>query len=319
LLTLSRISGDTEELERWITKRDEPFVPPVEPPPVTLPRATPQLGRALHLPLPWLDEAIDLLREKRQIVLYGPPGTGKTYLAQALADYFNNHGGTSELVQFHPSYTYEDFFEGYRPVPSVGGGVQFEIKPGPLRRIADAARKDSGSPFILIIDEINRANLAKVFGELYFLLEYREHSISLQYSEEEFTLPQNLFVIGTMNTADRSIALVDAAMRRRFYFVELAPSADPIDGLLSRWLAARGMDDLPSRLLIELNRRLSEPEAAIGPSYLMADGVDRLERLEMIWKHAIIPLLEERFYGTGQSLERFSLESIRTAVSQQNP
>jgi 5-methylcytosine-specific restriction enzyme B len=319
LLTLSRISGDTEELERWISKRDEPFIPPIEPPSVTLPRATPQLGRDLLLPIPWLNEVIDLLREKRQIVLYGPPGTGKTYLAQGLADYFNNHGGTSELVQFHPSYTYEDFFEGYRPVPSVGGGVQFEIKPGPFRRIADAARKDSASPFILIIDEINRANLAKVFGELYFLLEYREHSIALQYSDEEFTLPQNLFVIGTMNTADRSIALVDAAMRRRFYFVELAPNAEPINGLLSRWLVAHRMDDLPSRLLTELNRRLSEPEAAIGPSYLMADGVERHDRLEMIWKHAIIPLLEERFYGTGQSLERFSLESIRTAVSQQNP
>jgi 5-methylcytosine-specific restriction enzyme B len=319
LLTLSRITGDTEELERWITRRDEPLIPPVEPPTAALPRATPQLGQDLHLPVPWLNEVIDLLREKRQVVLYGPPGTGKTFLAQALAEHFNNHGGTSELVQFHPSYTYEDFFEGYRPVPSVGGGIQFEIKPGPLRRIAEAARKDSGSPFVLIIDEINRANLAKVFGELYFLLEYRDHAIALQYSEEEFTLPQNLFLIGTMNTADRSIALVDAAMRRRFYFVELAPRAAPISGLLSRWLVARGMNDTPSRLLAELNNRLDDPDAAVGPSYLMTDDIDKPGQLEMIWAHAILPLLEERFYGTGHSLDRFSLDSIRKAVQQGNP
>jgi 5-methylcytosine-specific restriction protein B len=319
LLTLSRITEDIDELERWVSERGKVVVPPFVPSSVTLPRATPQLAQDLNLPIPWLNEVIDLLQEKRQIVLYGPPGTGKTYLAQALADHFNSHGGTAELVQFHPSYTYEDFFEGYRPVPSIGGGVQFEIKPGPLRRIADAARKDSASPFVLIIDEINRANLAKVFGELYFLLEYRDRAIALQYSDEEFTLPQNLFVIGTMNTADRSIALVDAAMRRRFYFVELAPGADPINGLLSRWLAARGMEDTPSRLLAELNSRLDEPEAAIGPSYLMTDDIGKPGRLEMIWQHAILPLLDERFYGTGQSLERFSLDSIRAAVQKGNP
>ena len=319
LLTLSRITEDIDELERWVSERGKVVVPPVAPPSVSLPHATPQLAQDLNLPISWLNQVIDLLQEKRQIVLYGPPGTGKTYLAQALADHFNSHGGTAEMVQFHPSYTYEDFFEGYRPVPSIGGGVQFEIKPGPLRRIADAARKDGASPFVLIIDEINRANLAKVFGELYFLLEYRDRAIALQYSDEEFTLPQNLFVIGTMNTADRSIALVDAAMRRRFYFVELAPGAEPINGLLSRWLAARGMEDTPSRLLAELNRRLDEPEAAIGPSYLMTDDIGKPGRLEMIWQHAILPLLEERFYGTGQSLERFSLDSIRAAVQQGNP
>jgi 5-methylcytosine-specific restriction protein B len=318
LLTLTRITEDIEELERWVSERGKVVVPPLAQS-VTLPHTTPQLPQDLNLPDWWLNQVINLLQEKRQIVLYGPPGTGKTYLAQALADHFNRHGGTSELVQFHPSYTYEDFFEGYRPVSSIGGGVQFEIKPGPLRRIADAARKDSASPFVLIIDEINRANLAKVFGELYFLLEYRDHAIALQYSDEDFTLPQNLFVIGTMNTADRSIALVDAAMRRRFYFVELAPGAEPINGLLSRWLAARGMDDTPSRLLAELNSRLDEPDAAIGPSYLMTDDIGKPGRLEMIWQHAIFPLLEERFYGTGKSLERFSLDSIRAAVQQGNP
>ncbi|WP_448007000.1 McrB family protein [Agromyces bauzanensis] len=126
---------------------------------------------------------MELLEEKKQLVFYGPPGTGKTFFAQALADHFvAGGGGASELVQFHPSYTYEDFFEGYRPAPGAAGRVEFQIKPGPLRRIAEAAAAAPDTPHVLIIDEINRANLAKVFGELYFLLEYRDRPISLQYT-----------------------------------------------------------------------------------------------------------------------------------------
>lgn len=132
-------------------------------------------------------------------------------------------------MQFHPSYSYEDFFEGYRPVPSEDGKVGFELRPGPFRRIVEAARQDLSMPHILIIDEINRGNLAKIFGELYFLLEYRDQSIGLLYSageEDDFTLPGNVFLIGTMNTADRSIALVDTAMRRRFAFMPLHPAEE---------------------------------------------------------------------------------------------
>src|SRR5690606_16731530 len=137
----------------------------------------------LFVPDPaWLHEVADLLAEKRQIVLYGPPGTGKTYLATHLARHLGGGEQAVKLVQFHPSYTYEDFFEGYRPKPVAGGQLSFELRPGPLRDLADRAREDPGTPYILVIDEINRANLAKVFGELYFLLEYRTESISLQYS-----------------------------------------------------------------------------------------------------------------------------------------
>jgi len=315
LLTLSLITAEIEELERWVSERPWEELPDARiESTLELARATPQLDTDLLLPTWWLDEVIGLLEEKRQIVLYGPPGTGKTYLAQGLADHLTEHGGTSELVQFHPSYTYEDFFEGYRPVPSSSGGVDFEIKPGPLRRIAETAAAEPNKPHVLIVDEINRANLAKVFGELYFLLEYRDRVITLQYSDEEFTLPKNLFVIGTMNTADRSIALVDAAMRRRFYFVEMAPSVSPIDQLLTRWLNDRKLDARPARLLAELNRRIGDPDAAIGPSYLMTDAIHDPGRIERIWAHAILPLLEERFYGTGEDLDRFSYRAIRDAV-----
>ena len=168
----------------------------------------------------WLQESIDLLRERKQLIYYGPPGTGKTYIALKLAEHLA--GDNVRLVQFHPAYTYEDFFEGYRPVDSGG----FELKPGPLRKIVDQAKDNPSTPYFLIIDEINRGNLAKIFGELYFLLEYRDRDIDLLYATDDdvgFTLPKNVFIIGTMNTADRSIALVDSAMRRRFAFEASAP------------------------------------------------------------------------------------------------
>ncbi|MBT1002221.1 AAA family ATPase [Paenarthrobacter sp. DKR-5] len=316
LLTVSLITSEIDELERWVTGHtwDEPAAPP-NIRELALPPATAELARDLLLPQQWLTDVIELLEEKKQLVLYGPPGTGKTFLAQALADHFTaGGGGASETVQFHPSYSYEDFFEGYRPAPSATGTVEFQIKPGPLRRIAEAASAAPDTPHLLIIDEINRANLAKVFGELYFLLEYRDRPISLQYSELEFTLPANLFIIGTMNTADRSIALVDAAMRRRFYFLEMAPSVPPVSEVLAKWLARHEMPDAPARLLAELNRRLGDPDAAIGPSYLMNKSVMDPGRLERVWAHAIVPLLEERFYGTGEDLKRYSLSAVRAAI-----
>lgn len=315
LLTLSLITSEIDELERWVTGHtwEEPVTPPIVRK-LALPRATSDLERDLLLPRQWLTGVIELLEEKKQLVFYGPPGTGKTFLAQALADHVALEGGASELVQFHPSYTYEDFFEGYRPALGAAGRVEFQIKPGPLRRIAEAAAAAPETPHVLIIDEINRANLAKVFGELYFLLEYRDRPISLQYSELEFTLPANLYIIATMNTADRSIALVDAAMRRRFYFLEMAPASAPVRDVLRKWLAQRGMPDAPARLLAELNKRLGDPDAAIGPSYLMTKSIMEPGRLERIWVHAILPLLEERYYGTGEDLKRFSLDAIRAAI-----
>lgn len=313
LLTLTLITPEIDELERWVSgERRQP--PAVDSAQAKLPLATAKLAQDLLLDKLWLDEVIELLEEKRQIILYGPPGTGKTYLAQALAEHLAGGVGAFEIVQFHPSFTYEDFFEGYRPVLGGAGKVEFAIKSGPLRRIADAAAAAPSIPHVLIIDEINRANLAKVFGELYFLLEYREQPISLQYSDMEFTLPENLYIIGTMNTADRSIALVDAAMRRRFYFVEMSPAVAPVSEMLSRWLAARGMSDEPARLLAELNSRLGDPDAAIGPSYLMTDHILKPGRLERVWTHGIMPLLEERFYGNRDELTRLSLDSIRAAI-----
>ncbi|MEU9531670.1 DUF4357 domain-containing protein [Streptomyces sp. NPDC048213] len=265
----------------------------------------------------WLDEVRELLWDERQLVFFGPPGTGKTYLAMKLAEHFGGGAEQVKLVQFHPSYAYEDFFEGFRPVEDPETReVAFRLNAGPLRELADLASRDGNKhiPHFLIIDEINRANLAKVFGELYFLLEYRKKTVRLTYSGDDFALPSNLFVIGTMNTADRSIALVDAAMRRRFAFVELSPRIEPTRGLLARWLEREGRDDEPARLLDALNGRLDDPDFAIGPSYLMKPGAHRPGGLDRTWRTKILPLLGEYHFGEGIDIEhRYGLDALREA------
>ncbi|WP_103938835.1 DUF4357 domain-containing protein [Thermomonospora echinospora] len=285
-----------------------------------LPEPTAELADELLVhDVAWLREVRDLLRDDRQLVLYGPPGTGKTYLALKLAEFLGGGPEQVKLVQFHPSYSYEDFFEGFRPREDPGNReVALRLTAGPLRELADLASREGNRhiPHFLIIDEINRANLAKVFGELYFLLEYRNKSIRLTYSQEDFALPPNLFVIGTMNTADRSIALVDAAMRRRFAFVELSPRTEPTAGLLRRWLDREKHDPEPADLLEALNARISDPDFQIGPSYLMKKGVYRDGGLERTWRTKILPLLEEHHYGEGVNVEAlYGLNALRAASS----
>ena len=281
--------------------------------PLELPSVTEELAQELLMPREWLRETVQQLEFTRQMILYGPPGTGKTFLARRLAQHLAGADRT-RLVQFHPSYTYEDFFEGFRPVRGEGGTVAFEVVPGPLKVLAEQARRDPGNPYVLIIDEINRAHLAKVFGELYFLLEYRDEPITTQYSPEQpFDLPRNLFIIGTMNTADRSIALIDAAMRRRFAFRRLAPDRAPIAGLLHRWLERHQLDLEPARLLDALNQRLADPDRAIGPSYLMNHRVADPQGMELIWQTQVLPLLEDQLYGTGVDIEtEYGLTALRT-------
>ncbi|MCJ1680772.1 AAA family ATPase [Streptomyces sp. APSN-46.1] len=284
----------------------------------------PELASKLLVGEDWLGEVRDLLQDRKQLIFYGPPGTGKTYLAQHIAEHLAGDPRAVKLVQFHPSYAYEDFFEGFRPAVQEGSGagaLSFALRPGPFRQLVDLADEDPDTPYFLIIDEINRANLAKVFGELYFVLEYRDRTVSLQYSGE-FRLPQNVFVIGTMNTADRSIALVDAAMRRRFAFLSLHPDDEPTRDLLSRWVEekeAAGVispnEDVPA-LHRELNRRIEDKDFKIGPSYLMRPSAYDEGGLERVWKTAILPLLEEHHYGDDRVdvRARYGLPALRRAV-----
>jgi len=293
----------------------------------SLREATPELARKLYVPREDLQEVIRLLQTRQQIVFYGPPGTGKTFLAGKIARFLagDEHGDHVKTVQFHPSYAYEDFFEGYRPAKAEGGNVGFVLEPGPLRRIAAEAAADGNrdKPYFLIIDEMNRGNLAKIFGELYFLLEYREQSINLQYnSEQTFVLPPNLFIIGTMNTSDRSIAMVDAAIRRRFAFVELHPQDGMISGMLERFLEGNGKPLLRSSLLNALNSEIEETsrDLMIGPSYFMKAHAETNQGLADIWKYELLPLLEEQYFGRmsrDKVREKFGLETLLQKVALQ--
>ena len=244
-----------------------------------------------------------LLEDKKQIIFQGPPGTGKTFVAREMAKRLSEDPKRVRIVQFHPSYAYEDFVQGFRPTPE-GDGVAFRLKDGPLLEMAKQAREEPDELHFLVIDEINRGNLGKILGELYFLLEYRKERMHLQYSDTEFLMPENLYIIGTMNTADRSIALVDLALRRRFHFVEFHPDREPIKGLLGRWLDKEAPDmKWIADLVDAANERLGEQrrEAAIGPTYFMRPGLDET-RARRIWEHNVLPYVEEQLYGESATL-----------------
>lgn len=217
------------------------------------------------------------------------------------------------LVQFHPAYAYEDFVQGYRPTLHLGR-PGFELKDGPLVEMAKLAREEPRARHYLIIDEINRGNLAKVFGELYFLLEYRDEEIQLQYSQDLFSLPPNLYIIGTMNTADRSIALVDLALRRRFHFVNFHPEEQPVKGLLCRWLKTNAPKmKWVADVVDQANKQLNDRYASIGPTYFMSKNGELDDaKVELIWKHSVLPQIEERILGDRQHLDTFALTDLKT-------
>ena len=268
-----------------------------------------------------LQKIIDGLKDKRQVIFQGPPGTGKTYVAKRIAEWCHEHGGEFEIVQFHPSYSYEDFVEGFRPTLTGGGQAGFKLIDGPLRRIAEKAENNPDSTFILVIDEINRGNVAKVLGELYFLLEYRNDKVSLQYSGEKFSLPENLWFIGTMNTTDRSIALVDAALRRRFYFFGFFPDEPPVQGMLERWLEVNNPEAKWVAGLVDLaNRKLSDRHLGIGPSYFMRKDPPLDEnRVRFIWEQAVIPYIEEQCFGDENKLKEFAYDRLKRELASMGP
>ena len=272
-----------------------------------------QLAETLLIDQRELAKIITLLEDRGQCIFYGPPGTGKTYVARALAHFLAGSDARVTTLQLHPSYAYEDFVEGYRP-SGAGRNSGFRLVDGPLKRIADAAQRDPSHRYVLLLDELNRANVAKIFGELYYLLEYRDEALQLQYSQTPFALPPNLLVIGTMNAADRSIALVDLALRRRFYFVPFFPDTPPVEGLLRRWLTAYRSSHVWVADVVDRANALLAPRhdrhAAIGPSHFMRPDLTD-QWVELIWEHSILPTIAEQFFGDNAAVDEFRLDRLR--------
>jgi len=262
---------------------------------------------ATYLDASVLEEWLELLTRtgKRQLVFHGPPGTGKTLIARHLASLLAGPDGAVETVQFHPSFSYEDFIEGLRPeIDPSTKQLSYDVAPGVLQRFCSDVVRKTTEPCVLIIDELNRADLASVLGEAMTLLEYRERRMRLPYSKREFWLPENLYVLATMNTADRSLALVDFALRRRFHAVNLQPDR----AILERYLAARE-ESAPALLEFfdVVQSRVADRDFAPGHSFWMADDLSA-SSLERIWRYELSPYLAEFWADSPGQLEALSKE-----------
>ena len=257
-----------------------------------------------------------LLDSTPQVVLTGPPGTGKTFLAQKIAKYVLSDGKSVDaeqrvrVVQFHPSYGYEDFVEGLKPTSTGAGGLDFQVVPGVIMQLARDIEAD-GLPRVLIIDEMNRANLPRVFGELMYLLEYRNKEISLAQTPS-FKLTDKLMIIGTLNTADRSVQSIDLALRRRFDFFEISPS---VEILRKHFKKTENVNDLGSALFDgfeklnnHLQSEIGDRHLLIGHSYFMRQRIDG-PTLRSIWNQQLLPLIEDYFFDQPRIVEDFVYES----------
>ncbi|MCC6630404.1 MAG: AAA family ATPase [Chloroflexi bacterium] len=295
-----------------------------------------------------LTEMAEALERKGQLILYGPPGTGKTYSARRFAVWWllraspgvavnavltdpaafrtaeaalaapapDDGPGRLTALTFHPSYAYEDFIEGYKPASSPDGTLRLVLADGVFKRVCHQAAQNPNEHYLVLVDEINRANIARVFGELITLLERdkRGITVTLPQSKQPFTIPPNVAVVGTMNTADKSIKLLDAALRRRFAFIELLPDPTLLAGEPVRGLAL-------DTFLAELNRRVAQREGRekqIGHAFLLDNGqpVTSPEEVARRFRQEILPLLQEYCYDDYAELAAYVGDTLVDKESQ---
>ena len=252
---------------------------------------------------------VNVLRNKKNIILQGAPGVGKTFAARRLAWSMMGEKDDSriEFVQFHQNYSYEDFMMGYKPVEDG-----FELKYGIFYRFCQKAANQPDKEFFFIIDEINRGNMSKIFGELLMLIEkdYRGTKMTLAYNGLPFSVPKNLYIIGMMNTADRSLAMIDYALRRRFSFFEIEPGFDS-QGFISyqNGLNSETLDKLISKVK-ELNRKIAADKSlgrgfCIGHSYFCGRDVCTDEWLHSVVDYDILPMLSEYWFDDENEFQRW--------------
>ena len=266
------------------------------------------------------DDLRYLLENKLNLIVRGPPGVGKTFLSKKLAYSIIGEKNTEQvmMIQFHQSYSYEDFFMGYKPVQNG-----FELKNGPFYEFCEKAYEKKEKKYFFIIDEINRGNLSKIFGELFMLIENDkrgdDNQIQLLYSDKAFSIPKNVYIIGLMNTSDKSLARIDYALRRRFAFFDLKPAFDSENFIdYKENLSSEKFNNLID-CIVELNKEIEEDESlgegfGIGHSFLCnlsKNNVDKI--LNYIVNYELIPLLKEYWFDDKNKIETWS-NKLREAI-----
>lgn len=292
----------------------------VEPEETAFPEYTPEkFLEEVYMDGDSYDTLVELIRMKRNVILQGAPGVGKTFAAKRLA--YSMMGCKDQnrvmMVQFHQSYTYEDFIEGFRPSSTSNN---FEIKKGAFANFCQKAAEEPDNEYFFIIDEINRGNLSKIFGELFMLIENdkRGNALQLLYSGDKFSVPPNLYIIGMMNTADRSLAMLDYALRRRFAFFEMKPGFES-EGFRDYKMAfANPKFDSLIDCVEKLNTVIAADDSlgegfCIGHSYFCNLSAITDKALSNIVEYEMVPLLKEYWYDEPIKVKDWT-EKLRSSI-----
>ncbi|MDO5554488.1 MAG: AAA family ATPase [Planctomycetia bacterium] len=319
-ITLEEITRYTEVWQRFEKAFEKA---PVTPEQKFMPYTEEDFLSDVFLDVDKYNKLVTLLTRKKNLIIQGPPGVGKTYCAKRLAYSMLGEKDYTRvmMIQFHQSYGYEDFVMGYRPTDNG-----FEIKNGPFYEFCKLAENDLERDYFFIIDEINRGNMSRIFGELLMLIENdkRGHELRLLYSNEQFSVPHNLYLIGLMNTADRSLAVIDYALRRRFAFVNFEPAFDSL--AFKKYM--NDLDNETFNSLIQqvkrLNTKISSdpslgPGFQIGHSYFCNLNDEELfpehleETLSDLVEYDLIPLIQEYWFDESDTA-RESCDLLREAL-----
>lgn len=314
--TLTDITGYTEYVKKLLALFLETAADQDEPEYAYEPYSKVEFLEDVYLSEKQYDILCRLLLTKKNIILQGAPGVGKTFAAKRLAFSIMGEKDTNrvKMVQFHQSYSYEDFIMGFRPKENG-----FELKNGVFYEFCKQAEEDD-RPYFFIIDEINRGNLSKIFGEIFMLLENDKRGVELQllYKDEQFAIPNNVYIIGMMNTADRSLAMLDYALRRRFAFYEFAPAFQSAGFRAYRAKAGNPKFDKLIQVVEKLNEAISADESLgdgfrIGHSYFCTKTSINEEWMQSVVEFELIPLLKEYWFDEPVKVKDWS-ENLRCAI-----